>query len=305
MQTRGYHALPRRQSGAARRLGAASVVAGSLLVATLLIAGTVLASATHEPANRVITLAPHVTELVYAAGGGDKLVATVNSSNYPPESLALPRVGDGLSINAEQLLNLQPDLIVGWQDTMATQKLSPLLTKLGIPIVFSEPRFLDDIPANIERLGQLLGTQDQADAKAHAMRAQLSTLRTNYSRRTPVPVFIEVGTGPLYTLGNDTLTNDAIAACGGINVFNDSALVAPAVTVESVLVRKPDVVIVASANPNRVAQRADYWKALHLPAAQQGHVYGIDPDELVRPGPRLIRATQELCEKLDQMRSQK
>lgn len=232
------------------------------------------------------------------------MVATVNSSNYPSEALLLPRVGDGLSINAEQLLSLQPDLIVGWQNTLAIQKLTPMLTRLGIPVVFSEPRRLDQIPADIERLGRVLGTHVQADANADALRKQLATLRHTYAQRTPVSVYIEVGTGPLYTLGNDTLTNDAITACGGVNVFNDSVLVAPAVTVESVLARDPKAVIIANANPDRVTQRTAYWKDLHLPAAQQGHVYGIHPDTLVRPGPRLIQATQELCGKLDRARSQ-
>lgn len=232
------------------------------------------------------------------------MVATVNSSNYPLEALSLPRVGDGLSINAEQLLSLQPDLIVGWQNTIAVQKLMPILTHLAIPVVFSEPRHLDQIPADIERLGRLLGTQTRANANAAALREQLATLRHTYAQRTSVPVYIEVGTGPLYTLGNDTLTNDAITACGGVNVFHDSALVAPAVTVESVLARDPKVVIIANGNPDRVTQRTAYWKDLHLSAAQRGHVYGIHPDTLVRPGPRLIQATQELCEKLDQARSQ-
>lgn len=259
--------------------------------------------ATHKSANRVITLAPHVTEMVFAAGAGDKVVATVSSSNYPPEAVKIPRVGDGLSINAEQLLTLEPDLIVGWQNTLAIQKLMPMLTKLGISVMYSEPRTLDDIPASIEQLGKAMGTPGTADAQASDLREQLATLRSTYAGRAPVSVFIEIGTGPLYTLGDDTLTNDAIAACGGVNVFGDSALVAPAVTIESVLARNPDVVIIANRSEDRVAQRADYWQRLHLSAARQHHVYGIDPDMLVRPGPRLFQATKELCDYLDRARN--
>lgn len=253
-------------------------------------------------ANRVITLAPHVTEMVFAAGAGDKVVATVSSSNYPPEALDIPRVGDGLSINGEQVLTLEPALLVGWHNTLALQKLMPLLEKLGISVMYSAPRVLDDIPASIEQLGRALGTPEHADRKAAELRTQLTTLRDTYAHRTPVSVFIEVGTGPLYTLGNDTLTNDAIATCGGINVFHDSALVAPTVTVESVLARGPEAVIVAHASSRHVAQRATYWQGLHLFAAQDHHVYGIHPDMLLRPGPRLLQATQELCEYLDRAR---
>lgn len=263
--------------------------------------------ASHAPHNqhavgRVITLAPHVTEMVFAAGAGHKLVATVTASNYPPEALAVPRVGDGLSINAEQLLTLQPDLIIGWQQTQAIEKLTPLLTSLNIPVVYSEPRRLDDIPNDIERLGAKLGTAPAANAAAQNLRNQLAALRATYAHRTPVPVFIEVGTNPLYTLGNDPLTNDAIKSCGGVNVFGDAGLVAPAVPAESVLVRRPQVVIIADTRPAEIARRARYWATLRLDAARQNHVYRIDPDMLVRPGPRLIAATQQLCEYVDKAR---
>lgn len=255
-------------------------------------------------ANRVITLAPHITELVFAAGAGDKIVATVSSSNYPPQALQIPRVGDGLTVDAEQLLTLQPDLVVGWQNSLAMQKLTPTLTGLNISVVYSEPRHLNDIPADIERLGSLLGTQEYANIKASGLREQLSSLRQRYAGRKPVSVFIEVGTGPLYTLGDDTLTNDAIRSCGGVNVFRQSALVAPAVTVESVLSSKPEVVIVANGAADHVALRADYWHGLHLPAAQQHHVYGMNPDALLRPGPRLIGVMQELCDDINRARRQ-
>lgn len=256
-----------------------------------------------QAAERVITLAPHVTEMVFAAGAGEKVVATVTSSNYPPEALDIPRVGDGLSINAEQLLTLQPDLIVGWQQTLPLQKLMPVLTRLDIPVIYAEPRVLNDIPDGIEKLGQALGTSQQANDEAARLRAQLADLRNTYAHRSPVSVFIEVGSGPLYTLGNDTLTNDAIASCGGVNVFRDSTRVAPTVPIESVLAREPDVVIVAHALASHVTARAEYWKGLHLNGARNGHVYGIHPDILVRPGPRLIQATAQLCAYFEQVRS--
>lgn len=256
-----------------------------------------------EPgARRVITLAPHVTEMVYAAGGGDNIVATVIASNYPPPARHITRVGDGLSINAEQLLTLKPDLIIGWQNTLAIQKLTPLLAALHIPVIYSEPRLLDDIADDIERLGRHLGTPTIASDAAQVLRDELAGLRDAYAHRPAVSVFIEVGTGPLYTLGDDTLTNDAITTCGGVNVFEDSSLVAPAVTAESVLVRNPDVVIIASDSPERVGLRADYWSRLELDAARKRHVYGIDPDMLLRPGPRLIDAARELCEQMDRAR---
>src|SRR5699024_3558613 len=151
-----------------------------------------------------------------------------------------------------------------WQNTLAMQKLTPRLASLDIPVVYSAPRRLDDIPADIERLGDMLGTKDHAKAVADTLREQLAQLGDQYSDRHPVSVYIEVGTGSLYTLGDDTLTNDAIASCGGVNVFEDSALVAPTVTVERVLARDPDVLIIASQLSGRVMERANYWQGLKL-----------------------------------------
>lgn len=254
-------------------------------------------------ASRVVTLAPHITELVFAAGAGDSVVATVTSSDYPPASRALPRVGDGLTINVEQLLTLDPDLVIAWQPSRVMEKLTPTLAGLGVPVIYSAPRVLDDIPADILRLGQRMGTSRHAAVRAQALQEEIDTLRAQYSGRQPVSVFIEVGTAPLYTLGDDTLTNDAIASCGGVNVFADAAVVAPAVTPESVLLRQPDAVIVASADPQRLSERTAYWHGLHLEAARQAHIHGIDPDALVRPGPRLIDATHSLCEILESVRT--
>lgn len=254
------------------------------------------------PAKRVITLAPHITELVFTAGGGDKIVGTVNSSNFPAPARQILRVGDGLNVNAEQLLTLKPDLVIAWQNTLAMQKLAPTLSSLGIPLVFSAPENLDDISDEVRRMGVLLGTEPIAYAAASQLSATTAELRKEYADRKPVSVFIEVGTAPLYTLGGDSLTNDAIAACGGANIFAQSSLVAPTVTAESVVAHNPDVIIIASRSPERLAERSNYWHKLGLKAARRNHIYGMDPDALLRPAPRLIPATGQLCELLDAAR---
>src|SRR5690606_21103778 len=135
----------------------------------------------HNPAmrdiERVITLAPHVTEMAFAAGAGHKLVATVTASNYPPEARTVSRGGDGLSMHAEQLLTLEPDLMIGGQETLAIQKLAPVLSSMNIPVMYSEPHRLDDIADDIERLGTRLGTASIAQDTARTLRRQLATLR--------------------------------------------------------------------------------------------------------------------------------
>ncbi|NYT65596.1 cobalamin-binding protein [Alcaligenaceae bacterium] len=265
-------------------------------------ATTTTEAVTTPPANRVVALTPHITELVYAAGGGDKLIATVSSSDYPPAAKKLPRIGDGLSVNAESLLALQPDLVIAWHEKSAAQALAPTLQKLSIPLHYIEPRRLVDIPLAISQLGVLMGTQTVAKAKALALNNELTQLEQRYAKATPVSVFIEVGTAPLYTIGNDPLLNDTLRICGGINVYQDSMLAAPLISTEDVLARQPDVVIVGSRNQAQLATRQHAWKQLTLKAATTDHIYGLDPDALFRPGPRMLEAAKTLCTYLDSAR---
>lgn len=254
------------------------------------------------PAQRAITLTPHITELIFAAGAGDKIAATVTSSNYPPAALDIPRIGDGLNINVEKALAMRPDLVVAWQASTAALTLAPMLTRLDIPLIYSAPRTLQDIPAEIIRFGKIFDTSSIADPIAAALSRQLYDLAKHYAHKPPVSVFIEVGTAPLYTIGNDPLLNDALRICGGVNIYAGAAVAAPQVSAESVLVAQPAVIITSASDHTRLAEAQQRWSRLHLTAALQGHIYGIDPDQLFRPGPRMVDATESLCRYLDAAR---
>jgi vitamin B12 transport system substrate-binding protein len=254
------------------------------------------------PAARAITLAPHVTELLFAAGAGDKIVGTVSSSDFPARAKTIPRVGDGMNANVEKTLALRPDVAIAWLPSGAAQTLAPSLSRLGIPLLYSRPLTLDDIPEQILRFGKLFATGDTALLAASALDARIKALRADHARSEPVGVFIEIGASPLYTIGKDPLLNDALHACGGVNVYADTAIAAPQISIESVLVKQPKVVIAPTTSAGRLEEVRQRWAALHLPAALRSHVYGIDPDALFRPGPRLIDAVEELCAHLDQSR---
>lgn len=253
--------------------------------------------------HRVISLAPHITELVFAAGAGDKLVATVNSSDYPPAASSLPRIGDGLSLNIESLLVMQPDLVIAWHATGAALALEPTLQHLNIRLMYAQPHVLTDIPLTIRRFGDLLDTQATAQAAANRLDQRITALHTRYAKRRPVSVFIEISDTPLYTIGKDNLLNNALQTCGGINIYADAKIAAPLVSTEDVLLRQPDVVITGGTDPLLLAARQQAWAKLNLHAAKQQHVYAIDSDILFRPGPRLIDATEALCNYLDLARS--
>jgi iron complex transport system substrate-binding protein/vitamin B12 transport system substrate-binding protein len=253
-------------------------------------------------AERAISLTPHITELIFAAGAGDKIVGTVIGSDYPEAALDIPIIGDGLNIKVEKALAVRPDVVIAWQASGAATTLAPMLTRLHIPLIYSAPRRLQDIPAEIIRFGKLFDTSRIADPAASALARRLRELEQRYAQRAPVSLFIEIGTAPLYTIGNDPLLNDVLRICGGVNIYGSTAIAAPQVSAESVLVLQPDAIIAPAIDDQRLAEARQRWSALRLPAARQGHIYGIDPDKLFRPGPRLIEAAESLCQYLDKVR---
>lgn len=253
------------------------------------------------PARRAVTLAPHATELIYAAGAGGYLVGTVLGSDYPAAARALPVIGDGTQPDAERVAAARPDLLIAWQPS-AAEPLARVMDKLGVPVFYSDPLTLAAIPGAVERMGQLFGTEPVAQAAALDMRARLDALKARYAGRRPVRVFVQAGLDPIYTLNDSSIVSDALRLCGGVNVFGQAPIVAPQVTLEGVLAARPEVVLAGVSRPEDTARNLAAWQAMGLPAARQGHVYGVNADALYRPGPRLIDAAETLCADLDRVR---
>lgn len=253
------------------------------------------------PARRAVTLAPHATELVFAAGAGDRLVATIRGSDYPPAARQLPIIGDGTQPDPERVAAVRPDLLIAWQPGAAAP-LARVTDKLGVPVFYSDPQTLAAIPDAVERMGALFGTEAQARPAAQALRARLEALAARYAGRRPVRVFVQAGLDPIYTLNDSSIVSDALRVCGGVNVFGQAPVVAPQVTLESVLAARPEAVLAGISRPEDAARNLVAWQALGLPAARLGHVYGVDADALYRPGPRLIDAAEAICADLDRLR---
>lgn len=253
------------------------------------------------PARRAVTLAPHATELVYAAGAGEHLAATIRGSDYPPAARQLLVIGDGTQPDPERVAAIRPDLLIAWQPAAAAP-LARVMDKLGVPVFYSDPQTLSAIPDAVERLGVLFGTEAQARPAAQALRARLDALAARYAGRRPVRVFVQAGLDPIYTLNDSSIVSDALRVCGGVNIFGQAPVVAPQVTLESVLAARPEAVLAGISRPEDAARNLAAWQALGLPAAQLGHVYGIDADALYRPGPRLIDAAEAICADLDRLR---
>ncbi|AOK05096.1 cobalamin-binding protein [Burkholderia sp. AU19243] len=260
------------------------------------------------PAQRVISLAPHATELIYAAGGGAKLVGTVTYSDYPPAAQAVPRVGDNKALDLERIAALKPDLIVVWRHGNAERQ-TDALRALQIPLFFSEPKHLDDVATSLRRLGTLLGTGPAADVAAASFSRDIAALRARYSARPPVTMFFQVWDRPLTTLNGAHLFNDVIALCGGRNVFAALKPLAPAVTDEAVLAANPEAIVTTAAGATRSdaplpsLARWRAWPA--LTAVARNNLFAIDGDLLTRPSPRIAQGAAALCEDLDAARARR
>lgn len=252
--------------------------------------------------ERVVTLSPHLAELVCAAGGCSKLVGVVAYSDYPPEVTKLPQVGDAFNVNLERLLALKPDLILSWDGGGSTQT-AGRLRELGLRVERLRVRKLDEIGDALRQIGRWLETSAVADRMAEDVRQGLGELSKRYGKRSRLKVFYQIQTDPFYTISGDSPISEAIALCGGDNAFSNLKQLAAPVSLEAVLAAKPDAVIYAV--QDHPAGR-DYWtRHPELPAAATGKVYSVDADLLARATPRMLEGIQQLCEVLEVARSSK
>lgn len=252
-----------------------------------------------KPAQRVVALAPHVTELLFAAGGAEKIVGAVTYSDYPEAAKQVPRVGDNRQVDMERLLALKPDLLVIWRHG-ASERQVEQLRQLGIPMFHSEPKKLDQIADNLEKMGKLLGTEPAANAAAKELRQKLASLRAQFGTRPPVRTFYQVWDKPLYTLNGEHIVSDSLKACGGVNIFADQKVTAPVVNVEAVLEADPEAVF---ATAEKDYGGVNLWRPFKtLKATRQDNLFTVDGNLLNRAGPRMIAGTAVLCEKLEEAR---
>lgn len=258
--------------------------------------------ALEKSAQRVIAIAPHITELLFAAGGGEKIIGLVNYSDYPEAAKKIAHIGDNSRLDMERVIALKPDLLVVWKDGCSPLQVEQL-KKLGIPIFYSEPHNLDDIPSSLVRLGQLLGTEAVAQQAATDLRQRLATLAKQYSQRPVVRVFYQVWDKPLYTLNGKHIVSHAIKLCGGENIFAEAKVIAPNIGVEAVLQENPEAII-GTAETNPSDGGVDMWKRYpSLTAVINNNLFLLNGDHLNRAGPRMIDGTEALCERLEQART--
>ncbi len=252
-----------------------------------------------KPAKRIVTLAPFLTELAFAAGAGDRVVGVSAYSDYPAEAKRLPTVSSAVGISLEQIAALQPDLVLAWRDSFRPEDIERI-GRFGAAVFIAQGRRLDDVP----RLLRVLGTATGRDVGPISAKfeADVAQLRARYAARPAVDVFLEIWHKPLTTISGSHFMNDALEICGARNIFKDHAGVAPQVSWEELYRRDPPVVIGTGSAASEREFRENWKDRSTLAAVKAGRLAWIDPDTLQRPTTRTPQGIARLCERIDGFR---
>ena len=246
------------------------------------------------PATRIVSLTPGATEMLFAAGAGDRVIATVEYSDEPPAAQRIPRIGDAVAIDLERLIALHPDIAIIWPGGGNAAQIQKII-RLGIPLYRQEVDALRDLPQSLRRLGVLAGTSAVADSNARSLEQRLSALGRQYASRRRLTVLLQVWNHPIYTVGGTQLMSDALRLCGARNVFDDLKVPGPAVDVEAVIARDPDAIVAAAPHGQAGAWLADWKRFPALRAVKSGRLIPFDDDSFSRLGPSVVSATEGLC----------
>lgn len=250
------------------------------------------------PAQRIVSIAPHLTELLFAAGAGPQVVAVSAYSDYPEAAKRLPQIGDAVLLDLERIVALKPDLVVVWANGSSPQQLQRLRAA-GLPVFSSAGRDLAHIAATLRVLGRLAGTEAVAEARAAAFERQLSELRARYAGRTPLTVFYQIWHQPLMTVNGQHPITEALTICGARNPFAALPQLVPQVSAEAVLAARPQAIVTGRLDAS-LPDQLDSWRALKSMAGTA--LLTVNPDRLHRATDRMADGVQELCLKLDALR---
>lgn len=255
------------------------------------------------PAQRIVSLSPGATEMLFAAGAGDRIVATVTGADVPEAAKKIPRIGDANGLVFDRLIALKPDAVVVWKDLTNELVLDSLVNKLKLNVYFVNVRRLEDIPQSVRRLGVLAGSSATAESAAKTLEAQLARLPTRAavakSARRPVDVFFMFLDSPLYTVGSRSAMADAIARCGGRNLYDDIDFPMPIVEFKDLKKRNPELILM-SAPPITAREWRERWAAFtDVKAVANRQLLGYPDQRLVRMGPSALDAVPELCKLIE------
>jgi len=255
-----------------------------------------------NPAQRVVSLSPHLTELVFAVDGGSKLVGAMSFSDYPEAAKKIPRVGSHNTVNYESIIKMQPDLVLAWASGNGLERINKLKS-LGFSVYVSEPSKLKDIASSLRKISMLLGENAAGDREADSFFRRLTKLKKTYTKQLPVSVFYQLSDEPMITLNGRHIISDVITLCGGRNVFYEALPLVLKVSAESLMRSNPQVVIAGAEKDNQPRWLSHWKQRPPTRAVSNKHIYFIPPDLLTRHTPRIIDGAKMMCDFLSQARN--
>ncbi len=253
-----------------------------------------------RPAQRIVTLAPSLAELAYAAGAGGRLVGVARFSHFPPAARDIPQIGDAVHVDFERIVTLKPDLVLAWRSGNSAADIERL-ERLGYPAYVSEPRRLGDIPRQLRAIGALAGTAPDAEKAAAGFEREIEGLRKRHASARKVRVFYEIWRKPLMTVSGAHLISDVIALCGGENVFADVAQLTPTVSLEAVIAAKPEAIL-GGGSADGEKEFTDQWRASAVQPLRDLPAYYVNPDRIQQATPRIVEGARAVCSALEQVR---
>jgi len=246
-----------------------------------------------------VSLAPHLTELAFTAGAGDRIVATVEYSDHPDAARAIPRIGDAFRVDLERLVALRPDAVLVWESGNPAPTIERIRA-LHLRVVAFQTQRLEHVATALREIGRLAGTSEIAERAAADYERRIQELRDQYRDRAPVRVFIEVDDQPLYTVNGKQIISEIVELCGGRNVFADLNEFAPAIGIEAVIAANPQAIISTDDTVPDAAAAWQRWR--HIEAVRIGNVYTLRSDDIARATTRLTVAAGSVCRTLDAAR---
>ena len=241
-----------------------------------------------ERPERIVSLAPSITETLFAVGAGDRVAGVTSYCDYPPEARGKEKVGDTLKPNIEKIVGLRSDLVIVSTSSQLEQYVLRL-EELGVPVYISNPRNIDSVLRSISAIGQLVDAEDRAREIVASMSAEVERVAKRLERRPRPRVLFLLGTEPLITVGSGTFLDDLINRAGGQSISAGTSGDYPQYSLETAVAKQPEVIFIQFDEkqlPDRLRQ---------TPAGMGGRVYHVDDDVVSRPGPRIVQGLEQMA----------
>lgn len=272
-----------------------------LIGVIVLVAFSAFAQAADKTPKRIVALAPHIVESLYDIGAGDRIVATVEYADYPAQALDIPRIGGYHGLQMEKILALEPDLVIVWQSGNRQQDIDQL-KQLGLPLAYSNSGQIADVADELLMFGELTGNQVQAKKVAKEFNQKLKQLKYRYQNKSPIKVFYQLWSEPMRTINKNTWIHELITTCGGVNVFADATTDYPQISVENVVVNKPELIVIPDEKSEKPQPKINWQPWQVIPAVQNNAFIHVNADLIHRFSKRMLLGLDDMCQKMDKFR---